>query len=147
MMTINILIICFTVLICVVSGLYVLNKLSKTKFNQKGFELELEKYKFFGSVDTDNIDKEIDKLVKKYFDYYIIYNFHVHDKKYIKDEEIDKAVRDITKNIVVEMSELYIFYFRMLYNINSEDQLTAKVYEKVTDSMIVFAADFNRPKE
>ena len=146
-MNINVLIICITVLICLISTLVVSYRVLKRKYNQRDFELALEKYKFFGSISTENIDKEIEKLIARYFNYYVVYNIQVQGKKYIKEDEMDKAVKDITKNIVLEMSELYSFYFRLVYNIDTEEQLTAKVYEMVTDSMIAYASEYNAPKE
>ena len=144
---INVIIICITILICLGVTAYLSYIILRRKYNQKEFELELEKYKFFGSVDTKKIQEEIDGLIEKYFNYYILYNFIAHQKKYIKEDEMLKGVKDITKNIVIEMSELYTFYFKMLYNINNEDNLTAKIYELVNDRMIAYAAEFNRPKE
>ena len=147
MNTINICIVCATVLLSVGIIVYFFNKLITRKYNQRDFELELEKYKFFGSVDTKKVQEELDNLINKYFAYYVLYNFEALNKNYIKEDEMTQAIKDITKNIVIEMSELYSFYFKMLYDIESEEQLTAKIHEMVTDTMIAYAADFNRPKE
>ena len=146
-MTINIIIISITILLSIGIIAYISNKNLIRKYNQKDFELELEKYKFFSSIDTKKIKEELDELINSYFSYYILYNYEAHQKKYIKKDEMDKGIRDITKNIVIEMSELYSFYFRMLYNIESEEQLTSKIYEMVTDTMISYVAEFNKPKE
>ena len=146
-MSIDILIICITILICLGVITYFANKLITRKYNQRDFELELEKYKFFGSVDTKKVQEEIDNLINKYFAYYVLYNIEAPGKKYIKEDEINQGIKDITKNIILEMSELYSFYFRMLYDIESEEQLTAKIHEMVTDTMIAYSADYNRPKE
>lgn len=146
-MTINIIIISITILLSIGIIAYISNKNLIRKYNQKDFELELEKYKFFSSIDTKKIKEELDGLINSYFSYYILYNYEAHQKKYIKKDEMDKGIRDITKNIVIEMSELYSFYFRMLYNIESEEQLTSKIYEMVTDTMISYVAEFNKPKE
>ena len=147
MTTINILIICITVLISVGLIVYIANKNLRRKYNQKEFELELEKYKFFGNIDTKKIQEELDNLVNKYFTYYALYNFEAHNKKYIKQDEIDQGIKDITKNIIIEMSELYSFYFKMLYDIENEEQLAAKIVEMVTDLMIGYAAETNKPRE
>ena len=146
-MTINIIIISITILLSIGIIAYISNKNLIRKYNQKDFELELEKYKFFSSIDTKKVKEELDELINSYFSYYILYNYEAHQKKYIKKDEMDKGIRDITKNIVIEMSELYSFYFRMLYNIESEEQLTSKIYEMVTDTMISYVAEFNKPKE
>ena len=146
-MTINIIIISITILLSVGIITYISNKNLIRKYNQKDFELELEKYKFFSSIDTKKEKEELYELINSYFSYYILYNYEAHQKKYIKKDEMDKGIRDITKNIVIEMSELYSFYFIMLYNIESEEQLTSKIYEMVTDTMISYVAEFNKPKE
>jgi len=147
MMNINILIICITILIAFGISAYLYYKFTNKRQSQKDFELELEKYKFFASVDTKAIKDEIDNLVNQYFSYYVLYNFEAYHKDYIKKDEMDKGIRDITKNIVIEMSELYSFYFRMIYNIDTEEQMTSKVFELVTDTMIAYASDYNKPKE
>ena len=147
MTTINVVIISVTILVCIIGILAVFYKISKRKYDQNALELEIKKYEFFGSISTENVEKEIDRLVDKYFNYYTLYNFQVHQKQYIKKDEMEKGVRDITKNIVIEMSELYAFYFRLLYNIETEEHLTSKIYELVTDRMIAYAAEYNRPKE
>ena len=145
--TINICIICLTILISISAILYIANKNLKRKYNQKEFELELEKYKFFGSVDTKKIGEELDDMVKDYFGYYVLYHFQAQGKKYIKEDEMRQGVKEITKSIIMDMSELYTFYFKMLYQIDTEEALTAKVYEMVNNDMIAFAADYNAPKE
>jgi len=145
--TINILIICITILISIIIVTYFGNKNITRKYNQKEFELELEKYKFFGNIDTKKIEEELDRLVNKYFAYYALYTFDAANKQYIKEDDMNKGIKDITKNIILEMSELYSFYFRMLYNIETEEQLTAKVMEMVTNTMVSYVSEVNKPKE
>ena len=140
-------IICITILIAVSLVTYISNKNITRKYNQREFELELEKYKFFGTIDTKKVQEELDALINKYFSYYVLYTFVAHDKKYIKEDEINQGIKDITKNIILDMSELYSFYFRILYNITTEEQLVDKIDEMVTDTMIAYAADYNKPKE
>ena len=43
---------------------------------------------------------------------------------YIKNDQADNMVKDITKEVILDMSDLYLSYCKLLYNISNQDDLT-----------------------
>lgn len=119
-----------------------LNKKEKIKMK----ELELEKLKVFITIDTKLVNEEIDKFIKKYIDRYMIKNIIINDIDYIKKDQIDSMVKDITKLAIIEMSDLYLNYCTLLTNISNDDDLLNFIYYKTTDLVLNVVTEFNKPQ-
>ena len=141
----------FIIIISTRSGLYLIcnlvKEISEKRNNQKTLELENKKIELFMQMDPKMAESEIDELVKKYLNDYIIKNFLISNIDYIKKNEIDKMVKELDRNIVREISELYIFYIKILTNITDEEDLIKYIDKKVKEHVLEFVTEFNRPKE
>ena len=123
----------------------IVNEKKKNAIKEK--EAENERMKLLMKVDPKLIREEIDNLIQRYFGEYTLYNFVAPKKVYIKKEDGDLAIKEISKKIMLNISETYVFYFKLLYYINDQDDLLEKITELVTEQMLSYMVDFNRPKE
>ena len=62
---------------------------------------------------------------------------------YIKSEEAEKMVNDITKLICIQISELYVFYITMLYSISDDEDLVQYIHNKVENTCIEAITNYN----
>ena len=117
------------------------------KIEVKNKELENAKYSMMLSLKPKEAQEAIEQYVERYFGKYTLLHFAAPDVNYIKKEDADECIREVTKTIMLEISETYIFYFKILYNIENEDDLLKKINELVTEYMLSYLVEFNKPKE
>jgi hypothetical protein len=123
----------------------IVNEKKKNALKEK--ELENQKMELMMKIDTKAARAEVDALVERYFGEYTLYNFVAQKVVYIKKEDAELAVKEITKRIILNISETYIFYIKVLYFINDEDSLLEKITDMVSEQMISYMVEYNRPKE
>ena len=123
----------------------IVNEKKKNLLKEK--ELENQKMELMMKIDTKAARAEIDSLIERYFGEYTLYNFVAQKVVYIKKEDAELAVKEITKRIIMNMSETYIFYMKILYFIDDEDGLLEKITDMVSEQMISYMVEYNRPKE
>lgn len=116
------------------------NKLEELKIKN-------EQYSLFMKMDPKLIENEIDELVKKYLNEYYLNNIFSNNIDFIRRDQIDLMVRELTKNITSEISELYLFYIKCLTNIGNDDDLLKYIYKKVKEHVLDFVTEYNKPKE
>ena len=119
-----------------------LNKMEE----RKDREIENEKMNLYSTLDINAIDKTIDEIIKKYINKYIIQNVLINGETYIKKDVIEEMVRDITKQFIVDISDLHLFYIKMLTNINTENDLLEFIYKKVCDRTLEIVTEYNKPE-
>ena len=141
-----ILIACVTItyifIFCMVKFLIMpyLNK--KNELREK--DIKNKQHTFFSSVDIDAVEKLVTDYIQKYIDRYIVYKFISVKKEYIKDDEIDPMIKDISKNIMRDMSELYVFYIKLLTNVTNTTELVYYVHNKVMELTIDSVSNYNK---
>lgn len=110
-------------------------------------EVQNTTYDLFMKVDPKQADEALDSYIEKILDDYILDNIVAKDIQYVKKADIHKMVKDITKIIVTNISELYVFYCKLLSGIQTEDDLINFVFKKVSEHVLVFVTEFNKPKD
>jgi hypothetical protein len=63
-----------------------------------------KKYEIFNSVDIEEVQKKIDDYFESYISTYITYKFISKKINYIKADDIELMVKDITKMLYLEIS-------------------------------------------
>ena len=120
-------------------------------FNKKNELLEKDvKNKantFFSTIDIASVDKLITEYIQKYIDRYIVYKFISNKKLYINEESTDTMIKDVTKNVMRDISELYVFYFKLLYSIDDTEDLIRYVHDKVMIQTIDSVSSYNKSIE
>ena len=115
--------------------------------NTKEKETDNAKIHLMMSIDPDMAEKEVDNMITKYFDDYITTEILAKNEVYIKKEQVKIIIRDVSKSIFINISELYLFYIKLLVNIENEDQLMNFIYKKVKLQTMEFYINFNKVKE
>ena len=106
-------------------------------------ELKIKEYEMYSKVDINEVSNIVDNYFQKYINRYITYKFIAKKKIYVKQDEIELMVRDITKVISIQISELYVYYIKFLQNINNEEDLIKFIHNKVSELTIESVSSFN----
>lgn len=109
----------------------------------KDKEIKNEKYNLFMKLDVDAMNTVLDGYFETYINRYIAYKFLSKKNMYIKSEEAEIMVRDITKLIYIQISELYIFYIKMTQSIRDDDELLQYIHTKVENKCIESITNYN----
>lgn len=146
-MNINIIIFSVLYLITLGSFIYLFIKYIMPYLNKKNENKEKEiknkKYELFKDLDPDIMKESIDKYFKSEVNRYIAYKFIANKSMYIKTDEINEMIKDVTKLIYIEISELYVFYIKMTRSIDSDDDLLEYIHNRVQNICIEAVSNFN----
>lgn len=145
-MATNIYTLSIIVAICITVGLVTHSILTeylveKNKLLEKSNKLRSEE--LFASIDIEALEESIEKYFRKYIDRYIIYNFRVAKVLHINSKDQDKMRRDLTKLITLEVSEYWIFRFKLVRQIQNTDDLITFIHDRVTEYSIVAVDTYN----
>lgn len=129
---ITILLAIWSFIILVLIRQLILLPILKYKENIKNKELKIEESKLYSNIDIN----EVNALLDKYFDdrakSYILNNFIKNKVSYVNAEQKRAMVRDLTKSTILDISELYIYYIKLLHNLNTDDDLTSFIYVMIS---------------
>ena len=129
---ITILLAIWSFIILVLIRQLILLPILRYKENIKNKELKIEESKLYSNIDIN----EVNALLDKYFDdrakSYILNNFIKNKISYVNTEQKRAMVRDLTKSTILDISELYIYYIKLLHNLNTDDDLTSFIYVMIS---------------
>lgn len=118
----------------------------KPYINEKNRIREIESknktYELFANIDPESVQKELDTYFERYVNRYITYKFIANKVIYIKQDDIEKMVSDTTKLIMIEISELYIYYIKLLRSIDNNEDLIQYIYSRVSTITIDTVANY-----
>ena len=141
-MNVNLIIMCgLIVMIFIVALLY--RPILEGLVEVKNKEVEIKKSELFISISADAIEQEIDKFFDKYVKRYILYKFAAHKIVYINDKECEEMVKNLTELIALEISELYIFYMKMILDIKDSDSLIREINVRVKNKVAEEVSNYN----
>ena len=128
---------------------YIINKIFlylDRKNELKELEIKNNQFNLYLSMDPKLAEEEIDNLVEKYLDEYVLNKILINNIDFIRKDQIEEMVKCLDKNIMLEISELYIFYIKTLVNIKDQDDLLKYINKKVKEHVLTFVTQFNKPK-
>jgi len=129
---ITILLAVWSFIILVLIRQLILLPILRYKENIKNKELKIEESKLYSNIEIN----EVNALLDKYFDdrvkSYILNNFIKNKVSYVNAEQKRAMVRDLTKSTILDISELYIYYIKLLHNLNTDDDLTSFIYVMIS---------------
>ena len=99
------------------STIYITKHYLEPKNKLEEMKIKNDKYNLFSTLSIEAINQYLDEYFERYIQNYISMKFLVRKITYIKEEDCETMVRDITKVIALEISELYIFYIKMIYHL------------------------------
>ena len=118
-----------------------------TKNKMEDMRIINEKNILLANIDITSINEKLDKYFEDYIERYIVYKFIANKVVYINQDEVDEMVKDLTKRIVMDMSELYIFYLQLNTPINSDDDIISAVFTRVQELAVEKVSTFNSDVE
>ena len=119
-------------------------KYLEEKNKLKKIELENNKYDLFMRMDPKLAEKEIEDMIKKKVQEYAFTNFIMKRISYVMDSQINEMIKYLDKQIILEISEMYIFYIKIIANIEDETDLLNFINKKVQEQVLDFVTDFNK---
>ena len=121
-------------------------KIIQSKIELKNKQLEQDKVKLYSTIDTKLVKQELQLLISEYTARYMTKNIMVNHVSFIKNDQVDDMVKSIVKDTILEMSDLYITYCKLLYNVNDEDDLLKVIYYLTVDIVLDAVTKFNGSK-
>lgn len=123
--------------------IYITKKYLIPKNENKQMELKNQKYNLLSTLSVESINTALTEYFTDYLQKYIAYKFMARKINYINEENVELMIKDITKLIYLEISELYIFYIRMIYSINEDEDLLKYINSKVKEVSIDLVTNYN----
>ena len=96
--------------------------LIESTIETKNKQAQVNEYELFIQFDIDKAKSILNDYIDDYMANYAFYNFAVQSLEYINQEDAETMIKEITKSIVINLSELYIFYVKMLRNISNDEE-------------------------
>lgn len=106
-------------------------------------KIEHEKIKLYSTIDASAVKTELETLIRDYISRYMIKNIMINHIDIIKNDQMDQMTKDVTKDVILNMSDMYLQYCKLLYNINNEDDLTNVIYYLTVDIVLDVVTKFN----
>lgn len=107
-------------------------------------KLENEKIKLYSTIDPKLVREEIINYIRNYAARYMTKYIMVNHITYIKQDQIDEMVKNIIRNSILDMSDLYVTYCKILYDINDEEDLIKVIYHLTVDVVLDVVTTFNK---
>ena len=115
----------------------------KSIASTRAMEAQNEKYKLFTNISPEAMHASINDYVDKTVSQYIVYKFMSKKQTYIRENEVENIVLDITKLISLDISELYIFYIKMISDVHDDEGLLRYIRGKVRNSVVESVSSYN----
>lgn len=110
-------------------------------------EIKNKRDELYMAMDPELIEKEIDSMVEKEMNQYVLINFISQNILYIRQPDIEKMIILLTNEISNKISGLYIFYIRVLVRVETEDELQSYIKQKVQEHVLKFTIDYNKTRD
>lgn len=136
-----------TILICIIVFCLVVFFVIKPYLDRKNeiryMEAIHRRNEIFMNLSPEAMIESVDKYMKSYVNRYILYKFISKKINYIKQEDVDKMIKDITISITSDISELYIFYISMIRDINTDDDLILFINNRIKNICVEEVMNYN----
>lgn len=110
-------------------------------------EIKNKRDELYMAMDPELIEKEIDSMIEKEMNQYVLINFISQNILYIRQPDIEKMIILLTNEISNKISGLYIFYIRVLVRVETEDELQSYIKQKVQEHVLKFTIDYNKTRD
>lgn len=152
-MNFNIILICFTAIqitLLIIVGIFMYKKVfpyldKRNEIREK--EIKNKKYELFNNISIENINTELDHYFDIVVNRYIVYKFVSKKTTYIGADETEIMIRDLTKSVILEMSELYVYYVSVLVSINNQEDLVRFINNKIRNNVIEAVTTYNKSEQ
>lgn len=114
-------------------------------------QFQLEKDKFYTSLDLKKINDAVDEYIKSNLELYMLNSgLSTQPNLYLSDNDIKKIIKEVTKEVIDNMSDVYRSYISLLHRVDDMEDFDfgtiVFIRNKVRDQVILLAKDINSPK-
>lgn len=107
-------------------------------------ELKNDLYKLYTQLDPDIIHQNIDNLIDKEIAKYMVINIRTRESQYMNSQDIDTMVKNVSANIYLNLSDMYITFIKLVYNVNNTDDLIIFINDAVKMRAIDVVTENNK---
>ena len=93
-------------------------------------------YQLYSTIDPKLVRNTVMDYIDEYIDRYIMMQFTAQKIIYINNENATKMIKDITTAIIIEITELQLFYMKLIYDIQDDEDLARYVHLLVSRSAL-----------
>lgn len=97
---------------------------------------KLHKYELFNNVDLETVEALINGYITSYIRRYILYKFTANKVIYINQEDTNTLIKDVTTNIALDISDIYLYYISLLQAYDNDEELLMFIRTRVTNIAI-----------
>lgn len=138
---------CILITIAIIISVFVARSCFMKYCKLKQIDQDINKTKLYMDIDPKAAEKEIDDLVSNYVKEYAFEKFIINRVDFIKKSDIEKMVSNVFKKIVIEISDVYIFYIKTIVNIKDEEDLAIYIRKKTKEHVLGYVTQYNKPSE
>lgn len=118
--------------------------IQKKKLEISERETKNELYNMYIRIDPDAVQKTIDNLIDEKINEYVLYRIRTREAQHISSKDSENIVSTVTESIYIELSELYLFYIKLLVNIETDEDLLTYINSRVKYRSILFISENNK---
>lgn len=118
-----------------------LNRLNDLKEKQ----IKNELYRLYTDIDPDAVQENVNNLVDNKLTDYIAVNIRTRESMYMNSQDIDTMIKNVSADIYINLSDMYITLIKMIYNINSDEDLIVYINNIVKMRSIPIIVNNNKP--
>ena len=119
---------------------YIVDKIEE----RKSKELELKKTELYTLIDPVKLDNLISEWIHTYIRKYILTNYTIHNVNFVNQDMTKLMIKEVSSQIIVEMSDMYLAFIKLKYNLNRDEDLIKYVYNLVSDEVLIAISDYNK---
>ena len=119
---------------------YIVDKIEE----RKSKELELKKTELYTLIDPIKLDNLISEWIHTYIRKYILTNYTIHNVNFVNQDMTKLMIKEVSSQIIVEMSDMYLAFIKLKYNLNRDEDLIKYVYNLVSDEVSIAISDYNK---
>lgn len=120
-------------------GIDSITEINKMKIMNRQYEIYMD-------VDIKKTEEMIDELVQKHMAEYVLREIIAQQVEYITKDQIESMIKAIDKSILLSLSDLYVFYIKLLTKVDSERDLIAYIHHKTNEHVLSYVTEFNKTK-
>ena len=122
---------------------YIKNKKRNEIISNEDKKITNDLYRLYLDVNPKDCREKIDDLIDFYMTEYVIYHFDQNDL-YIRSDQTEEMIKAITETTYINLSDLYVFYMKMIINIKSEEDILGYINNRVKTRTLLYISEVNK---
>jgi hypothetical protein len=116
----------------------------KSMIDIKNKTVTNEKYSIYATINPDNIRINITNLMDECIRTYYLYHLSFKENRYITEGEANEMIKSVSSTVYLSMSELYLFYIKMLYEVKTDEDVLGYINRLVKERVLLFITENNK---